>query len=181
MLIRALVASLLATVVFAPAAGADAPLRQSFTFSDLEFSDAYLSDACGMEIVSTVGGVFSVTLFVDRSAAFVAEVDTVTRGTITWTNPANSASVSSVMTGVSHAVYPDGVAVGNVARVTITGTNAGSLTGVAPPGAGRIVVDAVIVAVDADGVPITAFDTGDIVASSGNFDRATADLCDALT
>ena len=181
MLIRALLASLVTVVLFAPAAAADAPVRQGFTFSDFTFPDTYLSTACGTEIVSTVGGVFSVTLFVDRSGAFVAEVDTVTRGTITWTNPANDASVSAVMTGVSHAVYPDGVAVGNRARVTITGTNAGSLTGVAPPGDGKLVSDSVIVEVDSDGVPFTSFDTGDIVASSGNFDQATADLCDALT
>ena len=115
---------------------------------------------------------FDVTSLLDRSGAFVAELDTVTRGTITWTNPANGEWVASVTTGVSPAVYPDGVAVGNRALVTITGTNAGSLTGVAPPGAGRIVADAVIVDVDPDGVPFTFFDTGDIRASNGNFDPA---------
>lgn len=181
MLGRALLVSVLAVALFAPAAAADAPIRQSFTFSDFTFPDAYLSDACGTEILSTVGGVFDITLFSDRSGAFVAEIDTVTRGAVTWTNPASGESVSSVMTGVSHAVYPDGVAVGNRALVTITGTNAGSLTGVAPPGDGRIVAAALIVDVDPDGVPITFFDTGDILASNGNFDRATDDLCDALT
>jgi hypothetical protein len=35
--------------------------------------------------------------------------------------------------------------------------------------------------VDPDGVPITAFETGDIVAMNGNFEKTTAELCDALT
>jgi hypothetical protein len=179
--VRALLASLLAVILFAPAAAANAPIRQHFTFSDFTFPDSYLSDACGTEILSTIGGTFDVRLFVDTSDTPVAEVDTVTRGSITWTNPANNASVSSIIAATSHAVYPDGIVVGASAPTRITGTNAASLTGVAPPGNGSIVVDAEIVFVDPDGVPITAFETGDIVAMNGNFEKTTAELCDALT
>ena len=178
---RVLVASLLAMVVFASAAAANAPIRQSFTFEDFTFTDSYLSDACGTEIQNTASGTFDIKLFVDTSDTPVAEVDTVTRGSITYANPATGASVTSVMTAMSHAVYPDGIFVGARAPTTITGTNAASFTGVAPPGSGRIVVDAEIVFVDPSGVPFTAFGTDDIVSASGNFARTTAELCDALT
>jgi hypothetical protein len=111
----------------------------------------------------------------------VAEVDTVTRGTITFSAPATNKSVSSVMTGVSHATYPEGIAIGAPVPTTITGANAANLTGVAPPGEGRIVADAVVVAVDPNGVPFTAFGTEDIVSMNGTFAKTTQHVCDALT
>lgn len=40
---RAFIASLVAAGVLAPAAGADAPIRQSFTLTDVTFPDSYLS------------------------------------------------------------------------------------------------------------------------------------------
>ena len=178
---RALLVSLLVVAVLVPAAAANAPIRQHFTFSDFTFPDAYLSDACGTEILSTIGGTFDVRLFVDTTGSAVSEVDTVTRGTIVWTNPDNDASVSSIIAAMSHAVYPDGIVVGARAPTRISGTNAAAITGVAPPGNGTIVVDAEIVFVDPEGVPFTAFDTGDIVSMNGNFERRTAELCDALT
>lgn len=177
---RAFLAALLAVVVLVPAAAANAPIRQHFTFSDFTFPDPYLSEACGTEILSTIGGTFDVRLFVDTTGTGVSEVDTVTRGTITWTNPDTDASVSSTIAAMSHAVYPDGIFVGARAPLRISGTNGGAITGFAPPGNGSIVVDAEIVAVDG-GIPITAFDTGDIVAMSGNFENRTAEVCDALT
>lgn len=122
-----------------------------------------------------------VILFVGANGSAVAEVDTVTRGAITYGAPATGKSVSSVMSGVSHATYPEGIAIGKPAPTTISGVNAASLTGVAPPGSGSLVVDAEIVFVDPSGVPFTFFDTSDIVAMHGNFARTTDAICAALT
>jgi hypothetical protein len=171
----------LGALVFGSAAMANAPIRQSFMLNDATFPDAYLSDACGTTVLDTVSVTINVTVFFDTSGTAVAEVDTVTRGTITFSAPATDKSVSSVMTGVSHATYPEGIAVGAPAPTTITGANAASLTGVAPPGEGRIVADAVVVAVDPSGVPFTAFGTDDIVSMNGTFAKTTDKVCDALT
>jgi hypothetical protein len=59
--------------------------------------------------------------------------------------------------------------------------NQAAIIDVAPPGNESIVVDAEIVFVDPDGIPVTGFDTGDIVATSRNVERRTAELSDALT
>ena len=177
---RILVALLLVTGALAPAAGANAPIRQSFTITDLTFPDAYLSDACGTGVMNTVNATLDITVFVDRTGTPVREIDRV-HGTITFAAPASGKSVSQTMTGISHATYPEGVAPGSPAPTSLIGVNVGSLTGVTPPGAGRLVVDAVVVAVGPDGVPFTAFGTEDIVSMQGNFARATAEICRALT
>jgi hypothetical protein len=181
MAMRALVLLLLVAAVVVPAAGANAPIRQTFTLSDVTFPDAYLSDACGTTVLDTVSVTITVAVFVDTNGTAVAEVDTVTRGTITYSAPATDNSVSSVMNGVSHATYPEGIAVGASAPTTITGVNTASLTGVAPPGDGRVVANAVVVALDPSGVPFTAFGTDDIVSMNGTFGKTTDEICDALT
>jgi hypothetical protein len=65
--------------------------------------------------------------------------------------------------------------------VRIAGQNGGSITGLAPPGSGQIVADATIVAIDPSGIPLTFFDTADIISMTGDFSLATARICAALT
>jgi hypothetical protein len=175
-----LVALLLAAAALAPAATANAPIRQTVTFTDVTFPDTYLSDACGTDVVNTASGTIDITVFLDRSGTPVREIDLV-RGTITFRAPATGKSVTQQMIGISHATYPNGVAPGSPAPTSLIGLNVGSFTGVAPPGAGRLQVDARVVAVGPDGVPFTSFGTEDIVSAHGTFARATADICSALT
>jgi hypothetical protein len=65
--------------------------------------------------------------------------------------------------------------------MTILGVNATSLTGTAPPGSGQLVANGTILFVDDLGVPVTTFDTSDIVSMTGNFVATTAGICAALT
>jgi hypothetical protein len=178
MRVRFLIALLLSAVVLAPEAGANAPIRQSVTITDFTFPDAYLTNACGFSVVNTVNAKLEIIVFLDRTGTPVREIDSV-HGTIAFA--AHGKSVSQPMTGISHATYPQGVAPGSPAPTSLVGVNVGSLTGLTPPGAGRLVIDAEVVAVGPDGVPFTAFDTSDIVSRQGNFERATAEICRALT
>ena len=180
MRVRLLIALLLSAAVLAPGAGANAPIRQSVTITDFTFPDAYLSNACGTPVVNTVNATLEIIVFLDRTGTPVREIDTID-GTITFAAPASGKSDSQTIAGISHATYPQGVAPGSPAPTSLIGVNVGSLTGVTPPGTGRLVVNAVVVAVGPDGVPFTGFDTDDIVSRQGNFSRATAEICRALT
>jgi hypothetical protein len=170
----------LVAAVIIPSASAARPIHESVTFEDITFPDAYLSDACGTTVVDTFSGTFTATLFPASSGASAHEVDTI-RGSITYSAPDTGNSVSRTVNGASQAVYPEGIAVGAPAVVTIDGENTATITGLAPPGSGRIVANATIVFIDDLGVPITVFETSDIVSVAGNYAGATAAICAALT
>jgi hypothetical protein len=174
--IAALVAAITAFV--GTAAKAAPPQRFTLELTDVTFPDAYLSDACGTEVLDTVNGTLTAMLF--SAGGTVREVDTL-HGTITYAAPATGNSITLTEASSSHAVYPEGIAVGSPAVVRISGQNGGSITGVAPPGSGTIVANATIVAVDPSGIPLTAFGPQDIVSLNGNFAQATAEICAALT
>ena len=146
--------------------------------TDATFPDAYLSEACGTDVLDTVNGTLTVMLF--SAGGTAREVDTL-HGTITYTAPATGNSVTLTEASSSHALYPEGIAVGNPAVVKVTGLNGGSITGVAPPGGGSIVADATIIAIDPSGIPLTFFPPEGISSMSGNFAHATAEICAALT
>lgn len=175
----AALAALVAAVIIPSASGAR-PIHETVTFEDITFPDSYLSDACGTTVLDTLSATLTVTLFPATSGAPAHEVDTIS-GSITYSAPDTGNSVSLAMNGTSHAVYPEGIAVGAPALVTINGANTASLTGVAPPGSGQLVANATIVAIDDLGVPITAFATSDIVSLDGNYAGSTAAICTALT
>jgi hypothetical protein len=175
----AALAALLAAVII-PSASAARPIHESITFEDITFPDVYLSDACGTEVLDTVSATLTATFFPANEGAPAHEVDTI-RGTITYSAPDTGNSVTLAMNGTSHAVYPEGIEIGAPALLTINGENTASLTGVAPPGSGQLVANATIVFIDDLGVPITVFETSDIVSLAGNYAGATAAICAALT
>lgn len=177
MRVRFLIALLVATAIVAPEAGANAPIRQTIPIPNVSFPDAYLSEACGTAVTNTVKAKLEIVVFLDRSGTPVREIDAI-HGTITFA--AGGKYVTQTIAGISHATYPKGVEPGSPAPTSLIGVNVGSLTGVSPPGTGRLVVDAHVVAVGTDGVPFTTFDTDDIVSRQGNFARATAEICAAL-
>ena len=78
---------------------------------------------------------------------------------------------------MSRATYPEGASEGAPAVVAVTGLNGGTLAG-GPPGRGQLAFDAEVVFVDSDGFPITVA-VGDFELS-GNFEQATAAVCEAL-
>src|SRR5438093_6366462 len=133
-LFTAALAALVAAVII-PSASA-APIRETVTFEDVTFPDFYLSDVCETTVEDTLSATLTATLFPATSGAPAHEVDTL-RGSITYTASDTGNSVSVAMNGTSHAVYPEVIAVGAPALVTINGENTASLTGVAPPGSGQ--------------------------------------------
>lgn len=173
--------AVLVAAVLSPAAGAAAPVHEEITLSNVTFPDVYLSSACGITVLDTVSGRLTATLFAAQGSAPAHEVDTLTGGRITYSSPDSGNAVTKPLNGTSHAVYPDGLAVGAPAVVTIDGVDSASITGTAPPGAGQLVADATILFVDEAGIPGTAFSPSDIVSANGNFAATTAAICAALT
>lgn len=173
--------AVLVAAVLSPSAGAAGPVREEVVLNNVTFPDAYLSDACGFTVLDTVSGRLTGTLFAANGSAPAHEIDTLTGGQITYSSPDSGNAVTRPLNGTSHTVYPEGIAVGAKAVVTITGVNATSITGTAPPGAGQLVADATIVFIDDAGIPGTAFSPGDIVSMNGTYGATTAEICAALT
>jgi hypothetical protein len=151
------------------------------TLDGVTFPDAYLTDACGRTVLDTVSGRLTATFFAAHGSVPAHEVDTLTGGQITYSAPGSGHAVTRPLNGSSHVLYPDGIAVGAPAVVTIIGVDVTSITGTAPPGAGELTANATVVFVDDAGVPGTAFSPSDIVSANGNYAATTAAICAALT
>ena len=176
----AVLAALLALFVI-PSAGASRPIHESIILDGVTIPDFYLSDACGTTVFDTLSGRLTATLFPAVGGAPAHEVDTITGGSITYSSADTGNSVTRPLNGTAHAVYPEGIALGAPALVTLNGVDSASITGVAPPGSGQLVANATIVFIDDLGVPATAFTTSDIVSMEGNYAATTAAICAALT
>ena len=103
---RFLAASLAAAAVLAPAAAAAPPDVVTHTNID----STRTIDVCGFPVVLHSEGVFTAWQYLDESGAVVRERWHVERAfTVTWTNPANGRSISSVLGGpVFNEFTPDG-------------------------------------------------------------------------
>jgi hypothetical protein len=103
--VRILLALVIAAVL-APAALADAP--DVVTHQNVDSTRTI--DLCGFPVVLHSEGVFTVWQYLDDSGAVVRERWHVERAfTVTWSNPANGKSITSVLGGpvfVDH--FPDG-------------------------------------------------------------------------
>jgi hypothetical protein len=93
---RFLAASLVAAAVLVPTALADAPDTRTHT----NFDSTRTITACGFPVQIHSEGVFTVWQYLDESGAVVRERLHVERAfTVTWSNPANGKSISSVLGG----------------------------------------------------------------------------------
>jgi hypothetical protein len=172
--------TLIAAMVI-PTAGASAPIHEEIVLSDITYQDFYLSDACGTTVLDTVSVRLTATFFPAAHGSPAHEVDTLTNGSITYSSPDTGSSLTRPMNGTSHAVYPEGTEPGSPAVMTITGVNTSSLTGTAPPGSGQLVANGTILFLDDLGVPVTTFESSDIVSMRGTYAATTAEICAALT
>jgi hypothetical protein len=94
--VRFLAASLVAAAVLAPAAAADPPDVVTHT----DFNSTRTIGVCGFPIVLHSEGVFTVWQYLDENGNVVRERLHVERAfTVTWTNPENGKSISSVLGG----------------------------------------------------------------------------------
>ena len=93
---RFLAASLVAAAVLVPTALADAPDTRTHT----NFDSTRTITACGFPVQIHSEGVFTVWQYLDESGAVVRERLHVERAfTVTWSNPANGKSISSILGG----------------------------------------------------------------------------------
>ena len=103
---RLLVAALLVAAAFAPAALADPP----DTRTHVDFDSTRTITACGFPVVVHSEGVFTIWNYFDENGNLVRQRLHVERAfTVTWSNPANGKSISSVLGGpVVNEFGPDG-------------------------------------------------------------------------
>jgi hypothetical protein len=159
--------TVIALAIAVGTANAAPPLRDRFEV-DATFPADELTEACGVPITVHFTGTFSVAVLGDR------EIDTQPGTKLTYANEAGD-SIAFPFSAVLHATYPEGIAVGAPAVITLTG-NGGAFGG-AMAGTGRLVFSAVIVETE-DGFAFTRF-TG-LLSQKGNFTSQTERICDAL-
>ena len=177
-----MLAGLIVTAVVlavAGGAGADTP-RIVTTKVDVSFPDGYFMQRCGFEVRFFNVGTLNSKLFVDRTGSIIREVDTTQGDKVGWSSPASGRSNVFPNAATLVTDYPNGTAIGSAATVTGTGLS-GKLPGL-PADAGIAVFAGHVAFIDADGVPIVAFDQ--FVSSNGHsndpaaFDAA---VCAALS
>jgi hypothetical protein len=156
-----------AGALYAPNAGAAAPLRDRFDV-DVTFPAEDLTAACGVPITVRFEGRFSIQISGNR------EIDTQPGTKLTYANAAG-ATIRFPFSVTLHATYPQGIVVGAPVIVTITG-NGGGFAGEGA-GTGRLVYDAVVEEVD-DGFGFFRFT--DLISQTGSFGPQTEKICSAL-
>jgi hypothetical protein len=168
----AILLSLAATTLLPAGAVATAPLRQSIEIDDRFFSP-FLSAACGVPVVVHFEGTATATYFYDASGTqILREINTSPGLKFTVSSPielpgGTGQSFTSPSPVVAHIEYPDGTAVGSPASITFTG-----LTGFAAPGvagAGRQVVEGVVIGTSEDGLP--RVDELALLSVAGSYNR----------
>ncbi len=110
---RFLAAAFAAAAVFAPAALADPPDTRTHT----DFNSTRTITVCGFPVVLHSEGTFTTWNYFDESGNLVRQRLHVERAfTVTWSNPANGKSISSVLGGpVVNDFAPDGTLTQTVA------------------------------------------------------------------
>jgi hypothetical protein len=110
---RFLAAAFAAAALLAPAALADAP----DTRTSIDFDSTRTITVCGFPVVIHSEGVFTTWNYFDESGNLVRQRLHVEQSfTVTWSNPANGKSISSVLGGpVVNEFAPDGTQIQTVA------------------------------------------------------------------
>jgi hypothetical protein len=148
---RIVIAGLLAAAVLAPPAAADPP----FTVIDDEVNFTAPTPFCAFPTIVHSEGILTTKTYLDESGNVVREVLNVQRSfTITYTNPANGKSISTVLGGpVRIGYHPDG---------SFTQTITGRERLYNAPGEGVVAkqVGRLVVHVSADGTVVTLHEAG---------------------
>jgi hypothetical protein len=124
---------------------------------NFSFQLDYYSDLCGFPVFQTLAGTLNTTLLYDRSGNLVREIDTQPGTTVTFSSPTSGKSFSWPFANLLRTDYTNGGALGSDA------ISYGSGLGIKAPGvpaadSGRIVFDAVVIAITPDGIPIVGFE-----------------------
>lgn len=153
-------------------ASAAAPTRVSVPIQ-VQFEDDELSEACGFQVLISASGRVFAMLHGGASGGSAFEID---KQVVRWTYeaPANGTSFTYVNSLTAVFEYPDGLAVGAPAIVTITGSHE-HVPG-SPATAGRLVFDSTIDHIGDEGFPVAFL--GEPTSTTGSFPEG--DPCAAL-
>ena len=150
-MIRIILAAVVVSAVLAPAALADPP----FTVTEDDVNVTLPAPFCGFPTIAHIEGVLKTKTYVDDAGNVVRQVLNVQQSfTITYTNPANGKSISTVLGGPVFVEYhPDG---------SFTQTVAGRERLYVAPGEGPVAsqVGRLVVHVAPDGTVTTLFEAG---------------------
>ena len=172
----------LVLVVFAMTAIASAARTQQVTLDISEsFTDEFLSDQCGVEVVVTISGHLKATVRYNQAGLVVSETDRQPSSRITYSSPDTGRSFSLPNAVPSHWDYGAGAAIGSQVTVKFAGMF-GHVPGLIASDAGQVVVIGVVRAFSPEGVPIVDL-TDQVLAEHGNRegDAVLGAICTALT
>ena len=168
-----------AAVLTMTTAASAAPPRIVTTEVNFSFPDSYLTQLCGVQVEFFHVGTLRSKLYFNREGAVTREIDTSQRDRFGWRSPTTGHSVQIPFATTMVTDYPTGAAVGSPATVTGSGLSL-KVPGL-PAEAGRAVFAGHVVAINADGVPIVAFDKlVSITGHSNDPDAVDAAICAAL-
>jgi hypothetical protein len=148
-------------------AAADQPLREHAEF-DVDIPAMGASAVCGFPIRQHIVGSSTFTLFYDKDGNIDREVDTFPNLKVTVYRPGTDLSYTSSSPAVLHTQYTNGAAIGSTATAEVTG-RLERIPGVGMD-SGRLVFSAVVVRLDAAGVPVIT-STGVISSVGPSFDQ----------
>ena len=161
---------------------ASAARTQQVTFDiNDSFTDEFLSDHCGFEVVFSISGHLNATVRYNDAGLVVSEIDRQPNTTITYSSPDTGRSFSFPNAQPSHWDYGAGATLGSAVTVKFTGLG-GHVPGVIASDAGQTVVIGVVDGFSPEGVPFVNI-TDQVLVEHGNREGdAGADaVCAALT
>jgi hypothetical protein len=145
------------------------------------FTDDFLSDHCGTEVVFTISGNVRVTLTRNAAGLIVRETDHAPGSKVTVTAPETGKSFSYPNSLVSTYDYGSGAKVGLPATATLRGL-LGHVTGHIASDAGTIVLVGTVESFDEFGIPVVDFPDPPIHETGNREGDAVPDaFCEALT
>jgi hypothetical protein len=161
----------LATALVALAGATAATAQRAVHLNDVgdlnaSFTNDFLSEACGVEVTTTITGAADVTLIYNDAGLVIREIDTTPAATVTFSSQYGSITSPSALTAIT--VYPGGATVGSTANVTLSGLF-GHVTGFIASDAGiDIIANAVVIDFSPEGIPIIDFTAETTFISHGN-------------
>jgi hypothetical protein len=169
----------LVAVTLTGVADATPPRQVTFDIAD-SFTDEFLSEQCGVEVVFSIAGHLKATARYNAEGVVVSETDRQPSSTITYSSPDTGRSFSFPNALPSHWDYGAGAAIGSPVTVKFTGL-LGHVPGVIASDAGQIVVIGVVRELSPEGVPIVDL-TDQVLVEHGNRegDAHIGAICQAL-
>src|SRR4051812_3504852 len=148
------------------------------------FTNEFLSDQCGFDVVTSITGNVNVTLFYNDSGLIAREIDTTSSGSkVTYSAPSTGQSFSHPNSLVYHYDYGAGATVGSAVTIRLTGLF-GHVTGLVPSDAGiDVFSNGVVEGFDDLGIPEVDFGPDPTLAHGNRVpgDQVLTAVCASLS